>query len=50
VLAMAQTLVCLRVHVIFSTKDRRPMITPEQELVALLEKYRVPYDDRHLWT
>jgi putative transposase len=28
---MAQTLVCLRVHVIFSTKDRRPMITPEVE-------------------
>jgi REP element-mobilizing transposase RayT len=29
--AMAQTLVCLRVHVVFSTKDRRPMITPEVE-------------------
>jgi len=28
---MAQTLVCLRVHVIFSTKDRRPLITPEVE-------------------
>jgi REP element-mobilizing transposase RayT len=28
---MAQTLVCLRVHVIFSTKDRRPMISPEVE-------------------
>ena len=28
---MAQTLVCLRVHVVFSTKDRRPMITPEVE-------------------
>jgi len=26
---MAQTLVCLRVHVVFSTKDRRPMINPE---------------------
>jgi len=28
---MAQTLVCLRVHVVFSTKDRRPTITPETE-------------------
>jgi REP element-mobilizing transposase RayT len=28
---MAQTLVCLRVHVVFSTKDRRAMITPEIE-------------------
>jgi len=28
---MAQTLVCLRVHVIFSAKDRQPMITPEVE-------------------
>jgi REP element-mobilizing transposase RayT len=28
---MAQTLTCLRVHVVFSTKDRRPMITPEVE-------------------
>jgi len=28
---VAQTLVCLRVHVVFSTKDRRPMITPEVE-------------------
>jgi len=28
---MAQTLVCSRVHVVFSTKDRRPMITPEVE-------------------
>jgi REP element-mobilizing transposase RayT len=28
---MAQTLVCLRVHVVFSTKNRRPMITPEVE-------------------
>jgi REP element-mobilizing transposase RayT len=28
---MAQTLVCLRVHVVFSTKDRLPMITPEVE-------------------
>jgi len=28
---MAQTLVCLRVHVVFSTKDRHPMITPEVE-------------------
>lgn len=28
---MAQTLVCLRVHVVFSTKDRRVMITPEIE-------------------
>jgi putative transposase len=28
---MAQTLVCLRVHVVFSTKDRRPMIIPEVE-------------------
>ena len=28
---MAQTLVCLRVHVVFSTKDRRPMITAEVE-------------------
>ncbi|MGA2074892.1 MAG: IS200/IS605 family transposase [Terriglobia bacterium] len=35
---MAQTLVCLRVHVVFSTKDRRPMITPdvEPELFAYL--------------
>jgi len=28
---MAQTLVCLRVHVVFSTKGRRPMITPDVE-------------------
>ena len=28
---MAQTLVCLRVHVVFSTKDRHPMITQEVE-------------------
>jgi REP element-mobilizing transposase RayT len=28
---MAQTLTCLRVHVVFSTKDRRPMITPDVE-------------------
>jgi putative transposase len=35
---MAQTLVCLRVHVVFSTKNRRPMITPdvEPELYAYL--------------
>jgi len=29
---MAQTLVNLRVHVIFSTKNREPLITPEIEL------------------
>jgi len=28
---MSQTLVCLRVHVVFSTKDRQPMITAEIE-------------------
>jgi len=28
---MAQTLVCLKVHVVFSTKNRHPMITPEVE-------------------
>lgn len=28
---MAQTLTCLRVHVVFSTKDRQPMIIPEVE-------------------
>jgi REP element-mobilizing transposase RayT len=28
---MAQMLVCLRVHVVFSTKDRRPTITSEIE-------------------
>ncbi len=28
---MAQTLTCLKVHVVFSTKDRRPIITPEIE-------------------
>ena len=28
---MAQTLTCLRVHVVFSTKNRQPMITPEVE-------------------
>ena len=28
---MAQTLVCLGVHVVFSTKDRRPLITSEVE-------------------
>lgn len=35
---MAQTLVSLKVHVVFSTKDRRPMITPdiEPELYAYL--------------
>ena len=26
---MSQSLVCLYVHLVFSTKDRRPMITPE---------------------
>ena len=35
---MAQTLVCLRVHAVFSTKNRRPMITAdiEPELYAYL--------------
>ena len=28
---MAQTLTCLRLHVVFSTKNRLPMITPEIE-------------------
>jgi REP element-mobilizing transposase RayT len=28
---MAQTLTCLRVHVVFSTKNRLPLITPEVE-------------------
>jgi REP element-mobilizing transposase RayT len=28
---MAQTLVCLMTHVIFSTKNREPLITPEIE-------------------
>jgi putative transposase len=28
---MAQTLTCLRVHVVFSTKDRRPVSPPEVE-------------------
>jgi hypothetical protein len=48
---MAQTLVCLRVHVVFSTKDRRPMITPEvEELVALLNKYQVQHDECYIWS
>ena len=48
---MAQTVVCLRVHVVFSRKDRRPMITPEEEeLVALLNKYQVQYDERNIWS
>lgn len=28
---MAQTLTCLRVHAVFSTKDRQPLIAPEIE-------------------
>ena len=31
-------------------KERHKKLTFEQELVALLEKYRVPYDERYLWS
>jgi hypothetical protein len=51
---MAQTLVCLRVHVVFSTKDRQKerhkRQTFEEELVALLDKYQVEYNERYIWS
>ena len=31
-------------------KERHKKLTFEQELVALLKKYRVPYDERYIWS
>lgn len=31
-------------------KERHKKQTFEQELTALLQKYRIPYDDRYLWS
>ncbi len=37
-------------HYIGGQKERHRKQTFEQELVALLEKYRVPYEERYLWS
>jgi hypothetical protein len=59
--AMAQTLVSLLVHVIFSTKNRQFLITPEiqkehhrtrsfkEELLRFLNEYGIEFDERYLW-
>ena len=47
---MAQTLVCLMTHVIFSTKNREPLITPEiePELFAYIGGILKNHDSRLL--
>ena len=37
-------------HYIASQKERHKKQTFEQELVTLLKKYRVEYDERYLWS
>jgi hypothetical protein len=44
---MAQTLVSPMTHVIFSTKNREPFITPEIE--PELDEYGIAHDERYLW-
>jgi len=37
-------------HYIAGQKERHKKLTFEQELVTLLNKYRVQYDERYLWS
>lgn len=42
---MAHTYTNMLNHVIFSTKDRQPLL--DQELIAFLKKHEVYYDERY---
>jgi hypothetical protein len=48
---IAQTLVRVLVHLIFSTQDRANVIRPnvESEVIQFVRKHGVEYDDSYIW-
>jgi len=52
---MPQSLANVLIHIVFSTKDRRPLfqnlaVRNETHAVRmLLKKHRMEYDERYLW-
>ena len=44
---MPQSLAQIYLHIVYSTKDRRPFL--QEELRRLLRKYGVEFDERYLW-
>jgi len=49
---MSHTYTNLLTHVIFSTKDRAPLITApiHDDLLAFLKRNGVNYDERYIWS
>jgi len=49
---MSHTYTNLLTHVIFSTKDRAPLITAalHDDLLAFLRKHGISYDERCIWS
>lgn len=46
---MPQSLACIPIHFIWSTRDRRPFIKPEIEKELFSQKYNIEYDERYVW-
>ncbi len=44
---MPQSLAQIRVHLVFSTKNRK--ITFQEEYRRLLNKYSISFDERYVW-
>jgi REP element-mobilizing transposase RayT len=59
---MPQSFTSLHYHIVFSTKDRRPMIADDirqrlydyiggilDEFVTLLKRHEIDFEERYLW-
>jgi len=44
---MAQSLAKIIIHIVFSTKNRES--TFQDELIMLLKKHKIEFDERYLW-
>jgi hypothetical protein len=44
---MAHTYTNLLTHIIFSTKERAPLI--DEEFLSFLKKHGIEYDERFIW-
>ena len=46
---MPQSLSSILIHLVFSTKNREPFITPAIEYRKFLKSYGIDYDERYVW-
>ena len=46
---MPQSLVQVYVHIVFSTKDRRPFLQDKDEFRRLCQLHGVAIDERYVW-